>query len=65
MGTVLRADDYEGPVVTFVETLLPPGIDGVRAREIEYVTAVETASDLPAWVEAARIRDVAILPKLP
>lgn len=53
MGRTLTA----GPVtetLVFVETLLPPGVDAVRAGGIEYVEAVVSVEDLPPGVDAAR-----------
>ena len=54
MGCTLTA----GPAtetVAFIETLLPPGVDAVRAGGIEYVEAVKSVEDLPEGVDAARL----------
>ena len=58
MGRTLTA----GPAVetlVFVETILPPGVDAVRAGGIEYVERVEAVEDLPPGVDAARVGPLA------
>ncbi len=61
MGDLLRPAGDTSDVVTFVETLLPVGVDGLRARGIEYVSAVEVVDDLPSWATAMRVRDIAFV----
>lgn len=61
MGDLLRPAGDESEALTFVETLLPAGADGIRARGIEYVAAVEAVDDLPEWATALRVRDIAFV----
>lgn len=42
------------PTTVFVETIIPDGVDAIRAGGIEYVETVETADDLPEWADAVR-----------
>ncbi len=61
MAEPLRHTGDGSLVVTFVETLLPPGHGGIVVRGIEYVAEVRTADDLPAWTTAMRVRDIAFV----
>lgn len=55
MSIELRAPgERPGPVV-FVETLLPPGVDAIRAGGVEYVAEVEAVDDMPEWADAVRL----------
>ena len=61
MGLTLLAGE-PSPVAVFVETLLPDGVDAIRAGGIEYV---ETVSDLPEWADAVRGGRRAFVPETP
>jgi len=64
MGLTLLAGE-PSPVAVFVETLLPDGVDAIRAGGIEYVETVETVSDLPEWADAVRGGRRAFVPETP
>lgn len=66
MGLLLRAlpvgDGDVEDVVTFVEIpFVPPGVDGIQARGVEYVERVEV-EQLPHGVDAVRMRTTAFVP---
>lgn len=42
------------PTTVFVETIIPDGVDAIRAGGIEYVETIETVDDLPEWADAVR-----------
>ena len=60
MGKALRVEP--APLLVFVETLLPHGVDAVRAHGVEYVSQV-VACDLPDGFDAVRFRGVAFTQK--
>jgi hypothetical protein len=58
---VSACDDVQD-VAGFVESdLVPPGVTGVQIRGVELVGRV-VVDELPACVDAVRMRDVAIVP---
>lgn len=56
MGSELRAPGDTSEVQMFVETLLPEGLDTIRAGGIAYVSEVRTVMDLPPSLNALRLR---------
>lgn len=50
-------------VVTFVETLLPDGVDAIFCGGIAYVADVRTADDLPEWASATIVGGTAYVPE--
>lgn len=59
---VLRAGD-PCEVVTFVETLLPDGVDAILCGGIAYVAEVQPTSDVPVWADAVLLGGTAYVPK--
>lgn len=58
MGSELRAPADTSEVQMFVETLLPDGLDTIRAGGIAYVSEVRTVMDLPPTLNALRLRSL-------
>jgi hypothetical protein len=65
MGIVARVPEGTETIVFVEAPLLPPGYDGAVIAGVEYVARVEVVDDLPPWADAARVRDVALLPQMP
>ncbi len=61
MGTDLSLPGEPCEVLTFVETLLPPGVDTLRVGGIAYVTEVRSVADLPNGVNALCFRSTAFV----
>lgn len=55
MGSELRAPGDTSEVRVFVETLLPEGLDTIRAGGIAYVSEVRAVADLPPTLNALRL----------
>lgn len=50
-------------VVTFVETLLPDGVEVILCNGIAYVAEVKAVNDLPEWASAAILGGTVYVPK--